>query len=83
MNHADFAVSWYLRSISRAATPFLLTHISNTTHSHVRMGMRVPWKIVPVRTENCLRQSRHFQTRRSDARPVRVLRVVPFAGFRK
>ncbi len=28
------------------------------------MGTFVPWKMVPVRTENCLRQAAHFHTRR-------------------
>ncbi len=74
MNHADLAVRSYLRSISRAETPFLLAHISNTTNSHVRTGILVPWKIVPLSTENCLRQWPHFQTRRCEFAPVRVLR---------
>ena len=75
MNHADFGVRSYLRSISRAPTPFLLDAISNTTNTQVRIGILVPWKIVPVSTENCLRQARHFHTRRCDAVPVRVLRT--------
>src|SRR4051794_5194544 len=83
MNHADFGVRSYLRSISRALTPFLLAHISNTTNTHVRTGILVPWKIVPVRTENCFRHSAHFHTRRCEAEPVRVLRDAPLAGFRK
>ncbi len=83
MYQADFGVRSYLRSISRAATPFLEAHISKTTMIQVRIGIFVPWKIVPVSTENCLRQSAHFQTRRSDAVPVRVLRVVPSFGVRK
>jgi hypothetical protein len=36
MNHAVLAVSLYLRSISRAETPFLLAHISKITNSHLR-----------------------------------------------
>ena len=64
MYHADFGVRPYLRSISRAATPFFDEAISNTTNTHLRSGILVPWKIVPVSTENCLRQLRHFQTRR-------------------
>ena len=83
MNHADFGVRPYLRSISRAATPFLLDAISNTTRIHVRTGIFVPWKMVPVSAENCLRQARHFQTRRGDSVPRAVRRVVPFCGFRK
>ena len=82
MNQADFGVSPYLRSISRAATPFLLDAISNTTSTHVRTGILVPWKIVPVSTENCLRQERHFHTRRCDVLPVRVRRS-PSRAFRK
>jgi large subunit ribosomal protein L34 len=42
--------------------PFVEAAISNTRKHHVRTGILVPWKIVPVSTENCLRQSRHFQT---------------------
>jgi hypothetical protein len=72
-----------LRSISRAETPFFEAHISNTTNSQVRTATFEPWKIVPVRTENCLRQLAHFQTRRSDLEPVRVDRDSPLAGFRK
>jgi hypothetical protein len=83
MNHADFGVRSYLRSISRAATPFLDEHILKITKIHLRTEIRVPWKIVPVRTENCLRQSAHFRTRRSELEPVRVLRDVPLAGIRK
>src|SRR4051812_30852362 len=83
MYQAVFGVSLYLRWTSRAESPFLQEHISNTTNSHVRTGTLEPWKIVPVRTENCLRQAAHFQTRRSDVEPVRVLREAPFEGFRK
>lgn len=36
MNHAVRAQTPYLRSISRAETPFLLAHISKTTSTHVR-----------------------------------------------
>lgn len=83
MNHAVLAVRSYLRSISRAATPFLLAHISKITNSHLRRLILVPWKIVPVRTENCLRHAPHFHTRRCEAAPVRVLRLTPFSGLRK
>ena len=84
MNHAVFGVRSYLRSISRALTPFLLDAISNTTNTQVRTGMCEPWKIVPVRTENCLRQVAHFQTRRCDRDPRVVLREpVSSFGFRK
>ena len=64
MYQAVFGVRSYLRSISRALTPFLLDAISNTTKTQDRTGILEPWKIVPVRTENCLRQAAHFQTRR-------------------
>ena len=48
-----------------------------------RTGIFEPWKIVPVSTENCLRQVAHFHTRRCDAAPVRVLRAaVPSFGAR-
>jgi len=42
MNQAVFAVSSYLRSISRADTPFLAAHISKITNSHVRSGIFEP-----------------------------------------
>jgi len=80
MNHAVRAQTPYLRSISRAETPFLLAHISNTTSIHVRRDTFVPWKTVPVSTENCLRQEKHRHTRRMVAAPVRVLRDSPFVG---
>src|SRR3954451_20750349 len=83
MNQAVLGVRSYLRSISRAETPFFDAHISNTTNSQVRTGTFEPWKIVPVRTENCLRQLAHFQTRRSDFEPVRVERLEPSLGVRK
>lgn len=56
-NQAVLAVRPYLRSISRAETPFLEAHISKTTRTQVRTGTFVPWKMVPVRTLNCLRQA--------------------------
>ncbi len=83
MNHAVFVSTPYFRSISRAATPFFDEHISKTTKTHLRTGILVPWKIVPVSTENCFRQSAHFQTRRSDTEPVRVFRDAPLRGVRK
>src|SRR3954467_5083060 len=82
-NQALLGVRSYLRSISRALTPFFDAHISNTISSHVRTGIFVPWKIVPVRTENCLRQAPPSHPRRSDLEPVRVARDVPLEGFRK
>ena len=39
MYQAVFAVSLYLRSISRADTPFFDAHISKITKSHVRIGI--------------------------------------------
>jgi hypothetical protein len=81
MNHAVLGATPYLRSISRAATPFLEAHISATTMSQMRSSTFDPWKIVLVMAENCLRQSPHFQTRRSDTLPVRVLRPDPW-GFK-
>ena len=39
--------------------------------------------IVPVSTLNCLRQSAHFQSRRAETEPVRVLRPSGFFGVRK
>jgi hypothetical protein len=75
MNHA---VLPYLRSISRAATPFFELHISNTTMSQIRTGILVPRKMESVRTENCLRHSVHFHTRRIVPVPVRVLRTSAF-----
>ncbi len=80
VNHAVRAHTPYLRSISRAATPFLEAHISKMTRTHVRKGVRVPWNTVPVRTLNCFRQSRQRQTRRSLIAPVRVRREWPFEG---
>ena len=47
-----------LALISRALTPFFDEHISKMTKIHVWMLIFVPWKIVPVSTENCLRQCR-------------------------
>ncbi len=64
MNQAVFGVRSYLRSISRALIPFLDEHISKITNTQERTGILEPWKIVPVSTENCLRQAAHFHTRR-------------------
>lgn len=73
-----------IRSISRALIPFLAEHICTMTISQTSMGTFVPWKIVPVRTENCLRHLAHFQTRRwLMVRFGPVARLVPLAGFRK
>lgn len=82
-DHAVLTVSPYLRSTSRALRPFLPEQGSTMTKTHVRKGTRVPLKIVPVRTENCLGHPTHFQTRRRETLPVRVARPVPFAGLRK
>ena len=81
MNQAVFGDRPYLRSISLAATPFLFAHISAITMSQVRSSTWVPWKRVLVSAENCLRQSPHFQTRRSETLPWRLFRPSPF-GFR-
>jgi len=80
MNHTLLAVNSYFRSISRAETPSLEAHISKMTSSHVRIGISEPWKMVPVRTKNCLRQAPHFHTRRWDMVRVQVLREEPFSG---
>jgi len=82
MNQAVREHTPYLRSISRAATPFLEAHISKNTRTQVRSETLEPWKIVPVVTENCFRQVQHCQTRRSLMVPVRVLRLRPLAGWR-
>src|SRR5437870_8899737 len=83
MNHAVRGQRPYLRSISRAETPFLDEHISKITNTHLRTLILVPWNGVPVSTENCLRHSPHRQTRRSLMAPVRVLRLTPFDGRMK
>ncbi len=83
MNQAVLFVTEYLRSISRAATPFLLAHISKTTNIHLRRLILVPWKIVPVSTLNCFRHAPQNHRRRSLLAPVRVLRLMPFSGVRK
>ena len=44
--------------------PFFAEHICTMTMSHVSIGIFVPWKTVPVSTENCLRHLAHFHTRR-------------------
>lgn len=80
MNHAVRGQSPYLRSISRAAMPFLDEHISRITNTHMRTLILVPCSGVPVRTENCLRHSAQRHTRRWLMAPVRVLRDVPFSG---
>ena len=54
--------------------------MSKITRTQVRTGTFVACIIVPVSTENCLRQSRHFHTRRSLIVPAAVLRLTPFAG---
>ena len=81
--HAVRGVRPYLRSTSRAEIPFLDEQASKITNTHVRTGTLLRCMIVPVSTENCLRQSRHFHTRRSDGAPVLVLRERPLAGVRK
>ncbi len=43
-------------------------------------GTLVPWKTVPINTENWLRQERQRQTRPSLIAPVRVLRETPLEG---
>src|ERR1700694_1189771 len=83
MNQAVFGATPYLRAISLAAIPFLFAHISKNTNSQIRKDTLEPWKTVPVVTENCERQSRHFQTRRSETEPRVVLRETPLSGFRK
>jgi hypothetical protein len=83
MNQAVLAVTSYFRSTSRALMPFFAEHMSTMTNNHVRTETFVPWKIVPVSTENCLRQAPHFHTRRADREPVRVARLEPFSGLRK
>jgi hypothetical protein len=81
MNQAVRGHTSYLRSTSRALTPFLLDAISNTTRTHLRRLTLVPWKTVPVSTLNCFRQDRQRHTRRSLMAPVRVLRLTPFLGL--
>lgn len=54
----------YLRSISWAATPVFEDTISKMHSTHTRSGTFVPCIIVPVMTENCLRQFRRRHTRR-------------------
>ena len=41
------------------------------TVSQVAIETLVPWKMVPVRTENCLRHFAHFQTRALAHGPLR------------
>jgi hypothetical protein len=70
--------------ISHAETLFLDEQTWKITKSHFVIGILVPWKMVPVSTENCLRQWPHFHTRRWLFAPVRVLRpLVPSFGVRK
>jgi hypothetical protein len=59
--------------------PFLLAHTWAVMSTQVRTGTLEPWKIISVRTENCLRQVLllHFQTRRYEREPVRVARDLP------
>src|SRR5664280_540104 len=83
MCQAVSTVTPYLRLTSRALIPFLSLHISTMTNSQIAIGTLVPWKIVPVRTENCLRHPAHFQTRRWLVDPVRVGRPLPVLGCRK
>lgn len=75
-----------MRSISRAAIPFLFASISKSTNSQMRTLTFVPWKMVPVRTLNCFRQGvePHFHRRRMVCvLRVRVVRLIPLAGLRK
>lgn len=83
MCHAVSLVTSYFRLISHALSEFLAEQNSKITSNQVRMLIFVPWKIVSVSTEYCLRQCPHFHTRRSVTLPVRVLRLAPLAGFRK
>ena len=78
MNHAVFGATPYLRSISLAAIPFLLAHISKKTKIQSRTGTLEPWKMVPVSTLNWRRQSLHFHNRRWLTLPVLVLRPALF-----
>jgi hypothetical protein len=51
-NHAVRAHTPYLRSTSRADTPFLLARISKMTTTQERTAIFVPCMTMPVRTEN-------------------------------
>ncbi len=80
MCQAVLMVTPYLRSTSRALMPFLAVTMSKMTRTQVRIGIFVACRIVSVSTENCLRQSRHFQTRRSLMVPAAVLRLALLSG---
>lgn len=56
MNQTERGQTPYLRSISRAETPFLLWHISKVASTHMRSRSFVPCMIVPVIAENCFRR---------------------------
>jgi hypothetical protein len=56
MCHAVRQHTPYFRSISRAATPFFEDTSSKIVRHQIRSGIFVPCIIVPVMTENCLRQ---------------------------
>src|ERR1022692_3186171 len=79
-NQAEREQMPYLRSISRAATPFLEATISKMTRTQSRIGRRVPCIIVPVVAENWRRQGRQFHVRRWLREPLTVFRETPFFG---
>src|SRR5579863_5782224 len=83
MYQAVLGATRYFRSISRAAIPFLLAHISKNTSSQTRSGTFDPWKIVPVIAENCFRHFLHCHKRRWLIAPVRVFLAVPSRGLMK
>ena len=83
MNHADFGGQVVLALDLAGEMPFLLAAISKMTRTHVRTGILVPWKMVPVRTENCLRQSAHFHTRRCRSGAGARLASSPFCGVQE
>src|SRR5665213_1659158 len=64
MNHALRPATPYLRSTSRAATPFFEEQSSKMTMSQIRSAILVPCIIVLVMTLNCFLQSRQRHTRR-------------------
>src|SRR5438309_7910 len=64
MNHAVFCVTPSARAISHELIPFLLFTAIHSAGSHFESGIGLSSKTVPTLAENCLSQSRHFQTRR-------------------
>src|SRR5580693_3145651 len=76
MNQAVFWVTPKARASSQELMPFLAFTIIQKAGSHLSRPSALSSKIVPIFTENCFLQSRHFHNRR-------VARKVAFSDLQQ